>query len=96
MKLNLVKMYYITSNYAGIIFSIMLKIIILALCQHFERIIEDFMTIRYDQYTLIEQSPDRDTLIEHSPTYSNKAVNPIFVHFSIKTILYLVSCKNNL
>ena len=45
----------------------MLEIIILALCWYFERIIKDFKTI--DQYTLIEQSLDRDILIEYSLEY---------------------------
>ena len=54
----------------------MLEIIILALCWHFERIIKDFKNI--DRYTLIEQSPDRDTLIEHSLEYYKKAFDPIF------------------
>jgi len=43
---------------------------ILALCWHFERIIKDFKNI--DRYTLIEQSPDRDTLIEHSLEFCKK------------------------
>ena len=45
-----------------------------------------------DRYTLLEQSPDRDTLIEHSPIYTLiKQSILIFAYYSIRAMKYLVN-----
>ena len=36
-----------------------------------------------DRYTLIEQSPDRDTLIEHSPIYTLIKQSILFLHTTL-------------